>query len=155
MGKESTPCSPDTSERLGRKLSERGPGAVVAMDNDCPDRLKIPCTSRTHIHFRYVVRSCVDANDRARGHRGPQGLRAMSLPSESGAHFPFGASNRRRVSLGKLPLMPVGIGGRHFAGSVQSQHLICRQTPTDSPQILLQLHFVSGTDNHCRYRRTL
>jgi hypothetical protein len=68
---------------------------------------------------------------------------------------PVGVSNGRRVSLGKLPLMPVRIGGRHFAGNIQSLHLICRQTPTDGPQILLQLLFVSGTDNHCRYRRTL
>jgi hypothetical protein len=35
------------------------------MDNHCPDRREITCTSGTHIHFRYVLRSCVDANDRA------------------------------------------------------------------------------------------
>ena len=64
-------------------------------------------------------------------------------------------SNGRRVSLGKLPLMPVRIGGRHVAGNVQSLHLIGRQVPTDRPQILLQLLCVSGTDNHGGYRRTL
>ena len=86
-------------------------------------------------------------------------MRRCSRPARARAERaraePAGMSNGRRVSLGKLPLMPVRIGGRHVAGNVQSLHLICRQTPTDGPQILLQLLLVSGTDDHGRYRRTL
>src|ERR1019366_5949433 len=88
-------------------------------------------------------------------HRARPYCRIHSPPRIRDRSNPAGVSNGPGVSLGKLPLVPVRIGGRHLAGSVQSLHLICRQTPTDGPQILLQLFFVSGADNHCRYCRTL
>lgn len=57
------------------------------------------------------------------------------------------ALHRQRIPVGKLPLMPVGIDGRHCAGLVQLGHLLRGQIPPHRGQILPQLLFIARADN--------
>lgn len=66
-----------------------------------------------------------------------------------------GRSDRGRIALHELPLMPIGVGERALAGGVQLGDLLRRQAPADGSQVLLQLRLVAGADDHRRDGRPL
>ena len=62
---------------------------------------------------------------------------------------------RRWIQTFIIPLMPIWINGWNFARLVQFFNLFARQIPADSFQILLQLFFISCTNNDAGNRGTL
>ena len=61
--------------------------------------------------------------------------------------------DRQWIPLRELPLMPVGINRRHFAGAVQLSDVIRREIPSRRVQILPQLLFIArANDDGCHGR---
>ena len=51
--------------------------------------------------------------------------------------------------------MPVGVWRHDLAGGVETSHLLFGQVPSNRAEILAELLFISGTDDHVGNRRPL
>ncbi len=55
--------------------------------------------------------------------------------------------HRRRVALGETGLMPIWVGFRRFAGGIEPRDLLRRQIPADGAEIVLELLFITRSDD--------
>src|SRR5262249_47697043 len=68
----------------------------------------------------------------------------------------WNALNRRRGLIARgAALVAIGVSGVSRPGLVKLRDLIRREVPSDGPEVVAQLLFVSGPDNHRRHCRTL
>ena len=77
-------------------------------------------------------------------------LRLADCGKPEGLTSPAAASIRSyrdRVPLGELPLVPVRIDRRDFAGLVEPADLFARQAPAGCAKVLPQLLFVARAQN--------
>lgn len=55
----------------------------------------------------------------------------------------------------EVPLVPIGINRCHVARGIQLRHLFGSQVPAGCAEVVFELRFVAGADNHGTHRRAL
>ena len=82
-------------------------------------------------------------------------VRSKSLRSGAPRARARRPSDGRGNQLRKLPLVPIGVGWRDMAGSIQPFHLFRSQAPADRAQVFTELRLVPGADDYGADRRAL